>query len=99
MSSKHKQQFDKLSRELNDSSNSNKNEVFKKFGKLMSQLDSHDALEDSAEIKYDYEIYQSIWPDADKLRKSGKLLKMGQSIKCPVIAIHGDKDTLTPIPA
>jgi pimeloyl-ACP methyl ester carboxylesterase len=38
------------------------------------------------------DIYNSVWPEAAALRKSGKLLEMGQSIHCPVIAIHGDYD-------
>jgi pimeloyl-ACP methyl ester carboxylesterase len=30
--------------------------------------------------------------DAEELRRSGKLLKYGKHIKCPVVAIHGDYD-------
>jgi pimeloyl-ACP methyl ester carboxylesterase len=33
-----------------------------------------------------------VWRDAEELRKSGKLLKLGNHIRCPVVAIHGDCD-------
>lgn len=36
--------------------------------------------------------YWNIWDEAERLRKSGELLKMGRTIKCPVIAMHGDYD-------
>lgn len=93
MSDKQKKQFDELIAKLDSSSGSDKNGIFKNFGELMSRVDSHEVMQDTAEIKYDYEIYQTIWPEADELRNSGKLLKMGKSIKCPVIAIQGDQDT------
>jgi pimeloyl-ACP methyl ester carboxylesterase len=37
-------------------------------------------------------IYQQVWGEAVKLRSSGELLKLGASIQCPVVAIHGDYD-------
>lgn len=36
--------------------------------------------------------YRNIWNEADHLRKSGRLLKLAGSIRCPVTAIHGDYD-------
>jgi pimeloyl-ACP methyl ester carboxylesterase len=38
------------------------------------------------------EIFQSVWKDAAELRRSGKLLELGNRIQCPVVAIHGDYD-------
>jgi pimeloyl-ACP methyl ester carboxylesterase len=39
------------------------------------------------------EVFNSIWPEAAKLRESGKLLEIGKKIKCEVVAIHGDYDS------
>jgi len=64
-----------------------------KFGELMAKADSYDPLQiKEADIKVQSEIYENVWREADKMRKSGKLLKLGKGIKCPVVAIHGDYD-------
>jgi len=41
---------------------------------------------------FDYDIYRGVWPEAERMRMSGELLKLGEDIKCPVVAIHGDYD-------
>lgn len=38
------------------------------------------------------DIFQAVWGEAQELRRSGELLKLGQYIRCPVVAIHGDHD-------
>jgi len=43
-------------------------------------------------IEFQPDIFQSVWKEAEELRKSGELLKSGHEIQCPVIAIHGDYD-------
>lgn len=67
--------------------------AFHKFGELMSKADSFDCFTTNEEI-FDFQpdVYRSIWPEAEKMRKDGKLLRLGKKIKCPVIAIHGDYD-------
>jgi pimeloyl-ACP methyl ester carboxylesterase len=55
--------------------------------------DSYDTLQhDSDVLELDYQVYQGVWGDAEKLRRGGKLLKLGKQIQCPVVAIHGDYD-------
>ena len=69
--------------------------TFGEFGKLMDKADSYDLIlktENTEESVFQPEIYQKVWPEADELRKTGKLLEYGKSITCPVIAIHGDYD-------
>jgi pimeloyl-ACP methyl ester carboxylesterase len=65
---------------------------FTKFGKLISQADSYQPLpiKNRADIRLD--ILQNVWQQAEKMRKTGRLLKMGEKIICPVLAIHGDYD-------
>lgn len=68
-------------------------EIFSEFGALMDKADSYSSLPHSPEsIEFQPEIYESVWQEADELRKSGKLLELGRKLLCPVVAIHGDYD-------
>jgi len=71
-----------------------KNVFFSQFGELMDRSDTYEPLpvveKNTSTVQFD--IYQAIWPEAAALRKSGELLKLGEKIVCPVIAIHGDYD-------
>ena len=67
--------------------------AFKRFGELFSKADAYDpVMNESDVIDYQVEIFHSVWKDAAELRRSGKLLELGQQIHCPVVAIHGDYD-------
>jgi pimeloyl-ACP methyl ester carboxylesterase len=78
---------------LKDSAIEDKNAVMTRLGKLISKADSYCPLPDDSELlECQYYIYQNVWQEADELRRSGKLLKLGEKIRCPVIAIHGDYD-------
>ncbi|MCK4663570.1 MAG: alpha/beta hydrolase [Bacteroidales bacterium] len=78
---------------LNNPNYAKNNEIFKQFGKLMSKTDAFNPLSlESDVLEYQPDIFQSVWKEAKELRKSGKLLKSGYKIKCPVVAIHGDYD-------
>lgn len=73
----------------------NKDEFFEKFGTLFGKADTYDALAPDNQtdtLQPQFDIYNAVWPEAAQLRKSGELLKIGQLIACPVIAIHGDYD-------
>ena len=67
--------------------------LFEEFGAIYSKADTfeHNG-EKEVKIIPNMEIYNSIWPEAAKLRESGELLEIGKSIKCAVVAIHGDFD-------
>jgi len=70
-----------------------KNITLKKFSKLISKADSYNPLKnESEELECNFQVYRNVWNEAEKLRRSGKLLKLGKKIKCPVIAIHGEYD-------
>lgn len=82
-----------LMENLKDSAIEDKNTIMTELGKLISKADSYYSLPpDSELLEYQYHIYQNVWPEADELRRRGKLLKLGEKIQCPVIAIHGDYD-------
>lgn len=69
------------------------NKSFQEFGELMSKADSFDPIPESGEtIEPQSDIYESVWKEAEELRRNGGLLEYGKLIKCPVIVIHGDYD-------
>ena len=85
--------FRSLDKVLNSSTDKNKNEAFRSLGKLISKADTYDPLPHKEElIRCNYRIFKSVWEDAHELRRSGKLLKLGKKVTCPVVAIHGDFD-------
>lgn len=68
-------------------------EVFARFGELMSRADSYDPLpQDAGKMQFQYDIFRSVWDEAEELRRSGELLTIAGQVRCPVIAIHGDYD-------
>ncbi len=82
-----------LSSSMSDPSVTNKNHVFAKFGKLISAADSFDFVPyEGTNTGFMHDVNRSIWNEASYLRRSGKLLNMGEQIKCPVMAIHGNHD-------
>ena len=63
---------------------------FRRFGELMAKADSFECSEENTEkLKLYPEVYNSVWKEAEKMRKSGELLALGENIICPVVAIHG----------
>jgi pimeloyl-ACP methyl ester carboxylesterase len=86
-------EFDFICRNLGDPAIQNKDTLFTRLGTLASKADAYDPETDKPEkIESRADIFQGVWPDAAELRNSGKLLKLGKDIKCPVVAIHGDYD-------
>jgi pimeloyl-ACP methyl ester carboxylesterase len=70
-----------------------KDQVFAALGKLLAKSDSYDPVKSKSDhVSVRYDIYRSVWPEADALRRSGALLNLGKKILCPVVAIHGDYD-------
>ncbi|MEP6020667.1 MAG: alpha/beta hydrolase [Paracoccaceae bacterium] len=43
-------------------------------------------------VSFDRAIHAAVWPEADDMRKSGALLDAVSSIRCPVVALHGEYD-------
>ena len=82
-----------LMESFKDASLKKKNTLLARFGELISRADAYDPLPHTSEIlECRYEIYQSVWEQASRLRSSGQLLEMGKKIRCPVVSIHGDYD-------
>ena len=79
--------------DLNDPSIPDKNALMAKLGKLFTKIDAYNPYTlDTEELEVQYNVYRNVWNEAQELRASGKLLKLGKQISCPVIVIHGDYD-------
>ncbi len=80
---------------INGSAQEDKDKAMARYGELFAKADTYDALPAEKEpepLKVSEEINRKVWAEAQELRISGKLLKMGGEIQCPVVAIHGDYD-------
>jgi len=82
-----------LMRKLSDPDTADKDTIMCRFGKLISKADSYSPVSCKSEIlECQFNVFEYVWKDAERLRDSGKLLKLGAQIKCPVVALHGDYD-------
>jgi len=83
-----------LAEKMKDPQIPDKNRIFARWGELLTKGDGYDTLPHGSEIvEFRYDINQKVWEQAVALRRSGKLLELGNKIKCPVVAIHGDYDS------
>jgi pimeloyl-ACP methyl ester carboxylesterase len=79
--------------ELNNPSESGKDEKMSGLGSLISKADSYLPFSyDDGVVQTSHDIYRRVWNEADELRSGGKLLEIASRVKCPVVAIHGDYD-------
>jgi pimeloyl-ACP methyl ester carboxylesterase len=93
LSREEKKEINSIQETLDDPTLTGKNTVFKRFGELMFKADSYDPLPYKHNVvHFDYQLFQRVWSEANKLRQSGKLIIFGKNIQCPVVAIHGEYD-------
>lgn len=84
-----------LSGSLEDPGAPDRNQTFASLGRHMARADAFDPLpgqSDADIIECQYDLHRQVWGEAVQLRRTGRLLALGRSIKCPVVAIHGDYD-------
>ena len=78
---------------FNGRNRDNMNKKMARFGELISKADSYNPLPHADEVVgMQFRVFQSVWKEAEQLRRSGELLKFGENIQCPVLAIHGTYD-------
>lgn len=93
LSEEQRTEFESIIRILGDPAAEDKNTAFTQLRALASKADAYDPITDKSEtVGCRADIFQSVWPDAEELRSSSKLLKLGEYINCPVVAIHGNYD-------
>ncbi len=67
--------------------------AFARMGELVSRADAFEPMPPSLEeIDYRPDIFEGVWREAAEMRRSGGLLDLAGSIRCPVTALHGDYD-------
>ena len=87
------EELNALKRQMNDPQISGKSALFARFGKLFRKIDSFDPIEATEEEFFcDYTIYETIWKEAQELRRSGALIKCLEKITCPITAFQGELD-------
>jgi len=78
---------------LEDPASGDKNQLLARLGLLLSHADAYDPAPVEDEMFHcQYDLFRSVWDEASALRKDRALLGMVRSVKCPVLAIHGDRD-------
>lgn len=82
-----------LMKVLSGSTAGKRDTALARFGSLLARADAYDPLAPDDEVpECRYEVYRHVWEEADALRSSGKLLELGEKIRCPVIVVHGAYD-------
>jgi len=93
LSHKDRKEAESLIKILNEPAIEDKTKAFRRLGELFSRADAYDPVTQKSEsINLRVDIFHSVWKEAEALRRSGMLLKLGKNIKCPVVAIYGDYD-------
>jgi pimeloyl-ACP methyl ester carboxylesterase len=88
-----RREAESLEESLKDPNPTNKDALLIRMGKLFTKADTYDPITlDTEELEVSFDIFQAVWSEAEALRKTGELLKLGRQIRCPVVAIHGDHD-------
>jgi pimeloyl-ACP methyl ester carboxylesterase len=83
-----------LMNKLGDSAKKEKDKILARLGELFTKADAYHPLTlETEETGVSFDIYQKVWQQAEEMRRCGRLLKMGNRIQCPVVAIHGDYDS------
>lgn len=63
------------------------------LGEIMARADAYKIGYPAEEpVEVSMRIHERVWAEARALRADGRLFAMGASIRCPVVAIHGDTD-------
>jgi pimeloyl-ACP methyl ester carboxylesterase len=78
---------------LEDPASRDKDNIFMKVADLIRKADTFSPIDlPEVSVHCRYDIFQSIWKEAEELRNSGELLRFADHILCPVTVIHGDYD-------
>ncbi|MFO7991856.1 MAG: alpha/beta hydrolase [Thermoplasmata archaeon] len=67
--------------------------VIERYIELVEKADSFDPVSFKNElIEFQPDVNKKVWREAERMRKSGKLMSYAEKIDCPVVAIHGEYD-------
>ncbi|MFA4859493.1 alpha/beta fold hydrolase [Methanoregula sp.] len=78
---------------LDNPETTEKNAILARLGCLLARADAFDPTNSEDEAFHcQYDIFRGVWDEAAELRRTQILIQMAKSIKCPVVAIHGNWD-------
>lgn len=93
LNSEEQKKLQTLIDKVSDDSVSDKDDLFRQMGPFIHQTDSYQEIpHDNPHLTFSYDLYKSIWPEAEKLRGSGELIALGKNISALVTVIHGNYD-------
>jgi len=96
LNQKERKEYNSIIKLLNNPKVKDKNRALERLGALTTKTDTYNPIPDESKksdlIDIQGDIFHRVWKEADELRRTGKLLKLGKDIKYPVIAVHGDYD-------
>jgi pimeloyl-ACP methyl ester carboxylesterase len=98
LTSKERDEYWQIVKMLDNPKNTTGDDLLSRLGVLAEKADSFDIIADDLEVPVPAQsntpcaIYQGVWPGAANLRRSVDLLRLGFSVRCPVVVIHGDCD-------
>ncbi len=88
-----KLEFASISRTLSDPGAENRDAAFARLRALAFKADAFDPMiRKTGAPDVQAEVFLNVWKEAAAMRRSGRLLEMAKDIRCPVVAIHGDRD-------
>ena len=78
---------------LDDDAVAGKNQLLARLGSILARADAYDPsnLQDEG-FHCQYDVFRGVWDEAADLRQKQIIIRMAKSIRCPVVAIHGDTD-------
>ncbi len=93
LSAAEREELRRLQLSLDVAGTEDRDRAFGRIGEIIAKADSRDPVDEPRDpVSYRVDIFERVWPEAERLRKSGDLLRTAAKIACPVVAIHGDYD-------
>jgi pimeloyl-ACP methyl ester carboxylesterase len=96
LSEEEREAFDAAVSALKDPETADGDAHLARLGALARKADAYDPLIDRMDgderVGPRADVFQGVWQEATRLRRSGELLDLGRQIACPVVAIHGAHD-------
>jgi len=83
----------RLMNQINIAPQNKKDPIFQDIAAIMRKTDAFQPESTSyRNATFEYNIYESVWTEAERMRSKGELLQHANRVICPVLAIHGDYD-------
>ena len=94
LDSRQRDRLERINQALATARGPDRDALLAAFGALLAASDAYDPLppETTEDAGCQEHIFRNVWPQAQALRRDGRLLAAARSLRCPVLAIHGAYD-------